>query len=49
MIGAAVGINLLRLAVTHVTGVPLYLDMIGVCLVAMVLGPWPAVVTAVAT
>lgn len=49
VIGAAVGINLLGLAVTHVTGVPLYLDMIGVCLVAMVLGPWPAVVTAVAT
>lgn len=49
VIGAAVGINLLGLAVTHVTGIPLYLDMIGVCLVAMVLGPWPAVVTAVAT
>jgi len=49
LIASSIAINLLGFWLVATLGIPLYLDMLGTAIVAMVLGPWAAVAVAIAT
>lgn len=46
---SCIAVNLLGFWLVATLGIPLYLDMLGTAIVAMLLGPWPGVVVAVLT
>lgn len=49
LIVSSIAINLLGFWLVATLGIPLYLDMLGTAIIAMVLGPWAAVAVAIAT
>lgn len=49
VIGSSIALNLMGFWLVPTLGIPLYLDMLGTAIIAMVLGPWAAVAVAIAT
>ncbi|PRB69217.1 ECF transporter S component [Arthrobacter sp. MYb213] len=49
LIVSSIAINLLGFWLVATLGIPLYLDMLGTAIIAMILGPWAAVAVAIAT